>query len=171
MAWTTTAHGRHEPLSPQEGFTLVEVVVATVILIIILVPTAYLLSSSTSLITTNRSKTVAVNLASSQLEEDRDVVDAETWTTGPLAPTLPAVTASQTVGQTVYKMSQSVGWCAENGTVGPWGTYSTKPTNPAGYGVLVTVTWQGGSVSEGTVLMTPNAQLSNVPTSSTGCPL
>jgi len=168
MGWHTAANGRPGP-SSQEGFTMLEVVVAVVVLLVALVPNAYLLSSADSLLTANRSKTVAVNLASSQLEEDRSVADAETWSTGPFAPSLPAPTASQTVGDTVYAMTQSAGWCAETG--GTWGDFLHAPAQPAGYGILVKVSWEAGSVSAGTVLMTPVGQSSDVPTSSSACPL
>ena len=162
----------HEP--PQGGFALLEVVVAAVVLMVILVPTAYLMSSSGALLTANRSRTVAVDLASSQLEEDRSVADSETWATSPFAPSLPSPTSPQTVGDTRYTATQTKGWCQES-TAGDWGNYSDSapPTNPpAAYGILVTVSWQGGSVSAATTLMTPVSQLSSVPdTSSNSCPL
>lgn len=181
MGWRRTARRHAAPASHEQGFTLIEVVVATMVLLVILVPTAYVISTSDTLLTTNRSKTVAVNLATSQLDEDRSVADAQTWSTTACssapsgvcaAPDLPAVTASRSVGDTVYATSQSVGWCAEKGISGPWANYTSSPTNPAGYGVLVKVSWEGGSVSAGTVLMTPSSQWGDVPAdSSSGCPL
>lgn len=184
MARAMTAKRSKEP-SRQEGFALIEVVVASVVLLVVLVPSAYLITSSSSLLTTNRSKTVAANLASSQLEEDRSVADSETWSTTSsspclgLCPTLPGptspATSSSTVGDTTYTVTQSVGWCADLEVSGTWTwqNYSSAPTdNPAAYGILAKVSWQGGSVSVGTVLPTPNAQLSSVPSSSSStCPL
>jgi prepilin-type N-terminal cleavage/methylation domain-containing protein len=151
-----------------EGFTLIEVVVASVVLLIVLVPGMWLLATSSSYVSQSKNKVAAANLASGLLEQDRASADAQTWTSN--APTLTDTSASSvTVTGTPFSVEQTGGWCAESS--GGWASYSSAPSTPAAYGVLATVTWQSGqqSLQVGTVLPTPATGVT-APSSGT-CPL
>jgi type II secretory pathway pseudopilin PulG len=160
----------------EEGFTLVEVVVALGLLVLVLVPTADLMLTSGKVLATNRSEIVAANLASGCLEQDRAIEDAAgTW---PVT-SLPGCSTSG--GGAAYSIEQHTGWCYERS--GTWTTYPPSgvpetATNPPAFAELATVTWANGarSLSVGQVLTTPYAAVASVPYTSTDplyspCPL
>lgn len=148
----------------QEGLSLLEVVIAVSVLLAVLVPTGFLLTTSGSVLADNRSTTVAANLASGQLQQDR--------TTAVSHGQLPAASTSTTVVDGVtYTLTQSVGWCGES--TGGWGDYQAAAPGSTAYGVLVTVSWRGSapSVSAAGLLTTPASDPGMVPPSSESCPL
>jgi type II secretory pathway pseudopilin PulG len=160
-----------------EGFTLLEVVVAGVIMILVLVPSAMLLSTSAKVLGVTQAKIVAANVATGVLEEDRAVADSVTWSGAP-APSLPVPTSPTTVNGVKFSVSQSGGWCALS--AGAWGDYASAPSAPPAYGVLVTVSWLSGahSITAGEALTTPVAVVAmgtanpgGAPATSTTCPL
>ena len=175
MGFTEERRAAPRRCANEQGFTLVEVIVAGVIMLVVLLPSAMLLSSSAKAITANQAKVVAANLASGVLEEARAAADSQTWTGTPVAPNLPSPTTPGPVNGIVYTVTEQGGWCAPttaNGVTG-WGDYASAPSSPPAYAVLVTVTWLGAShtLTFGAMLATPVAALDSIPSSSTGCPL
>jgi len=156
----------------EAGLSLVEVVLAGALLLTVLVPSAALLRNSDSVLSLNKAKVVAANLASGQLETDRAAADNGQWTSQvPPIPT-PASSVQVPTGGETYALSQAGGWCAENSS-GTWAGYSPANPAPAGstpaYLVRVTVSWLAGteSLSASATLTTP----SSVTTPSSGtCP-
>jgi type II secretory pathway pseudopilin PulG len=159
----------------EQGFTLVEVIVAGVIMLTVLLPTAMLMSSSTKALSLNQTKVVAANLASGVLEEARAAADSQTWSGTPVSPNLPAPQAPGPINGVTYTVTEQSGWCAPatvNG-VSAWADYASMPSSPPAYGVLVTVTWLGAShvLTFGEVLTTPVTAVNSVPSSSASCKL
>jgi len=153
---------------------LMEVIVSTLMLMIVLLPSVSLLQASNAVISLNRSKVVAANLASSQLELDRAAADSEGWTGScncgteaceclPFLPP-PASPVEVPAGGEPYTVTQDGGWCDEKyeGSSWVWTSYDdgdvpADPDNPPAFAVTVTVSWLGGSesVSAAETLLTP----------------
>lgn len=156
----------HTPAAEQgqDGISLLEVVIAVSVLLAVLVPTGFVLTSSGTVLASNRSTTVAANLASGQLQQDR--------TTAVSQSALPAAATSTTVVDGVtYQVAQQVGWCAE--ADGTWGNYTSAPAGAVGYGVLVTVTWGAAAqpAAAAGLLTIPEDEQGAVPGASGSCPL
>ncbi|GEM_PF-1859505 len=162
--------GRTEAPQRECGFSLIEVLLAGSLLLGVLVPSAALLGTSDNVLSLNRAKVVAANLAAGQLEADRAAADNATWTSN--APQLPTPSSTSVPsGGELYSVAQGAGWCAEssNGS-GDWTNYSSRTTaDPPAYLVNVTVSWLDGrqSVSASETLTTP---LSVTPPSTGSCP-
>jgi hypothetical protein len=163
--------------SREEGVTLMEVVLSATLLLVVLVPSTVLLQTSSSLLSVNKAKVVAANLASGQLEADRAAADGAPWTGTPAVPDLPTPVSPVQVptGGGSYTVSQVAGWCAEstNGAGTTWTTYTGLPAgNPPAYTVTVTVGWPVGShdVSAAETLTTPPGVSAPDNSGSTSCP-
>jgi len=89
---------------------------------------------------------------------------------------------TQTVNGVVFTIGHCGGWCAQATGAGAttWADYAATPVAPPAYGVLVTVSWSGGShlVTSGQTLTTPIAvvaaavgQAGGPPNASALCPL
>lgn len=164
----------------QAGFTLAEVLVASAVLLVILVPMSAALVSQSGLLTTNQAEVTAAHLAAGQLESDRTVADANSWSGSPPVPTLPTVTspvsvaASSGAASISYTITRSVGWCMVPSGGSTWTTTagaSTIPSNAAvGYKDLVTVKWNGGQLRSGQILQIPFASIGTPPTTAQTCP-
>lgn len=155
------------------GFSLIEVLLAGSLLLGVLVPSAALLGTSDKILSLNRDKVVAANIAAGQLEADRAAA-AQPWNAGaPVLPT-PASPEQVSAGGLSYAVSQVGGWCAESSSGGTttWTTYANASSqNPPAYTVTVTVSWLGDlhSVSASETLTTYTGVIA--PSSSTGsCP-
>lgn len=147
----------------EAGQSLVEVVAALTVLIIVLVPALLLVTKSTQTVYNNQYKVTAANLASGQLEKDRNqsVAQQTVTLTAPSSPT--------TVGTESYTVTQVSGWCTPPSTSGAnWTTYSSGTSYS--YGVKVTVTWHEDQtgVQVAGVLTTPPGV---VAMTGTTCPL
>src|SRR5271169_2735436 len=130
----------------EQGFTLVEVIVAGVVMMTVLIPSAMLLSSSAKVLTVTQAKIVAADLATGVLEEDRALADSGPWSGSPPAPLLPSLCTTppmgtQTVNGVVFTIGHCGGWCAQATGAGAttWADYAATPVAPPAYGVLVTV--------------------------------
>lgn len=164
---------RRESPRRESGFTLIEVVLSGALVLGVLVPSAALLGTSDQVLSLNRDKVVAANIAAGQLEADRAAA-AQPWSAG--APVLPTPASPQQVptGGVSYTVTQAGAWCAESTNAGTttWTTYTSPSSqNPPAYTVTVTVSWLGGlhSVSASETLTTYTGV--TAPSSSTGsCP-
>lgn len=154
----------------QDGFGMIEVIVASALLLIVLVPASGLLSNSGGFVTQAKARVEASHLASGLLEQDRASAASSSWwgTSTPPVPALPDTTPTQeSVGNLPVVVQQTGGWCAEKN--GAWGSTFASSTE-VGYGVQATVKWQAGThqVVSTTLLAVP---LSISPPTSGTCPL
>ena len=166
--------------SRQDGFTLAEVIVASAVLLIILVPMSAALVSQSGLLTTNQAEVTAAHLAAGQLESDRTVADASSWSGSPPVPTLPSVTSPVTVAASSgassisYRITRTVGWCMLPSGGSTWTTTAGASTIPStaavGYKDVVTVRWNGGQLQSGQVLQIPFTSIASPPTKAQTCP-
>lgn len=174
MSFRGAVRGRPDPSPHQEGFTLIEVIVASVILLVVLVPTAALLNSSSGFVTQAKAQTEAAHLASGLLEQDRASAAAPGYWPDDEPSLVDTQAIDEKLGNLPFSVVQSGGWCAE--VSGEWESYSSSdpPTGQTeeAYGVKAEVRWQDGSqnVTLTTLLTTPATVSvpSNPPTS---CPL
>lgn len=125
----------------EEGFGLLEVMLASVILMIVLSAVGLSLASSLNLSRTNKNRTVAANLAGDQIDSIRTDVaqDFTLLTIGSTA--LPP----RTVGGATYTMTQDAEWITSSSSSDPCATPPPSPSNPttglAYVRVTVNVRW------------------------------
>ena len=125
----------------EDGFGLLEVVLAGVLLMVILSAVGLTLASSLNLTRTNKNRTVAANLASEQVDQVRtDVARNFSLLTIGSTP-LP----SRTVGGATYTMTQDAQWITSTSSTDPCDTPPPSPSNPttglAYIRVTVSVKW------------------------------
>jgi len=126
-----------------EGFTMVELVVAMFIFGIVVVGIGVGMSSSLNLTRQNRNRSVAANVASQAMDTVRstDFSDLDNMTQQP-QPT----TTTQTVEGVTYTLSQYTRWITQGQVGSSTGPCQTPPTatNPLAYiAVTTTVSWNG----------------------------
>ncbi|RKR75527.1 type IV pilus modification PilV family protein [Frondihabitans australicus] len=144
--------GSDRSASLDEGFTLIEVIVALAVFSIIALTVAGAITNSLVITRDSRSRAVAENLASQDLDLDRSVSDimnvqTKTWTT--------------TVQNTPYTIARKVSWSTSATTSNACGTGSGTLQYKI---VKVTVSWPGSGTTNPVVSTTnlaPNSRLND----------
>ena len=116
--------------SRDQGFTLIEVLVAMMVFGILSVLVAYLLTTAMTLTRSNRSSEVAANLAAQAIDKARSATDVFTVVSG--------VTYT-TVDGTTYTVTRSAGWLTNSGSASDCGTSGLLQNKT----LNVAVTWTG----------------------------
>ncbi|AMM19774.1 hypothetical protein AX769_05940 [Frondihabitans sp. PAMC 28766] len=144
--------GSDRSTSSDSGFTLVEVIIAMVVFSIIAVSVAAAITNSLVISQDSRSRTVALNLASQDLDQARAVADvfavvSKTWTT--------------TVQGTTFTINRSVEWQSSDTTTTACGT----GTGTLQYKIVRdTVTYPGAGTTNPVVTTTtlaPNSRIND----------
>lgn len=141
------------PQAPEDGFTIIEVMVAMMVFAVIALGIAY--SLTTTLVTTrdSRARAVAANLAAQQIDNARSFQNVFKVDSG---------TSTQTVDGTVYTIKQSVNWVSSTGSASLCGTAGGLLQAKA---VNVSVTWSGqraaGSAVQANTMLAPSGPLND----------
>ncbi len=115
----------------EQGFTIVELMVAISIFALVVTGVTALTGTSLTLTRNNRNRAVAANLASQEM----DTVRSTAFTSLPIG----QVTSSQSVDGVDYSVIRETEWVTQNATTGPCQAPSGAP--PAYLRVTVSVTW------------------------------
>jgi type II secretory pathway pseudopilin PulG len=115
----------------QDGFMMVEIVVAMFIFAMVMTGVIFGMTDSLDLTRTNRLRSVAANLAAQEM----DTVRSTPFTSLPLG----LVTSSQTVDSIAYTITRETAWVNTNATSGP--CQAPSGSTLAYLSVRVNVTW------------------------------
>ena len=118
----------------ENGFALLEAILAVVLLVIMLIPVSRLVSDSSKLSGYQRAKAVAYSIANSYLSE------AEVGQ-------LPSSSSSETIGDVTYKVTVAEGSYVYDQSTGELATTYGSSSGPVLYVVDVQVGWDGHTVS------------------------
>ena len=139
---------------PDDGFTIVEVVVATAVFAILATAFAATLSASLRSLTLSRARTTAEQLASSQLEEMRRVDYDDLGTVGGNPPGIVTPTKTVTTGTQSLTMATTISYVNDPAP-------SAKETGADYKSVIVTVTSASSTVlAKESTLVAPPTQAS-----------
>lgn len=143
--------------SRDQGFTLIEVLVAMVVFGILSVLVAYLLTTAMTLTRSNRSSEVAANLAAQAIDQARSATNVFTVVSG---------VTTTTVDGTRYTVTKSAGWLTNTGSASDCGTSGLLQNKT----LNVSVTWAGmrtgASPVQASTLLAPAGPI-NDPTTGT----
>ncbi|GAA4142928.1 type IV pilus modification PilV family protein [Leifsonia shinshuensis] len=146
---------RHE--TREQGFTLIEVLVAMMVFGLLSVLVAYLLTSAMTITRSNRSSEVAANLAAQAIDQARSSTDVFSVLSG---------VTTTTVDGTTYTVTRSAGWLTNAGTASDCGTSGLLQNKT----LNVAVTWSGMSAGaspvQASTLLAPAGPI-NDPTTGT----
>ncbi len=143
--------------SRDQGFTLIEVLVAMVVFGILSVLVAYLLLTAMTLTRSNRASEVAANLAAQAIDQARSATDVFSVVSG---------VTTTTVDGTTFTVTTSAGWLTNAGTASDCGTSGLLQNKS----LNVSVTWSGmrtgASPVQASTLLAPAGPI-NDPTTGT----
>lgn len=143
--------------SRDQGFTLIEVLVAMVVFGVLSVLVAYLLTTAMTLTRSSRSSEVAANLAAQAIDQARSATNVFTVVSG---------ATTTTVDGTTYTVTRSAGWLTNTGSASDCGTSGLLQNKT----LNVAVTWSGmraGTTAvQASTLLAPAGPI-NDPTSGT----
>ncbi|WP_295127505.1 prepilin-type N-terminal cleavage/methylation domain-containing protein [uncultured Leifsonia sp.] len=143
--------------SRDQGFTLIEVLVAMMVFGILSVLVAYLLTSAMTITRSNRSSEVAANLAAQAIDQARSATNVFSVVSG---------VTTTTVDGTTYTVTKSAGWLTNTGTASDCGTSGLLQNKT----LNVAVTWSGmrtgASPVQASTLLAPAGPI-NDPTTGT----
>jgi prepilin-type N-terminal cleavage/methylation domain-containing protein len=143
--------------SRDQGFTLIEVLVAMVVFGILSVLVAYLLTTAMTLTRSNRASEVAANLAAQAIDQARSATNVFSVVSG---------VTTTTVDGTTYTITKSAGWLTNTGTASDCGTSGLLQNKT----LNVAVTWSGmrtgASPVQASTLLAPAGPI-NDPTTGT----
>jgi hypothetical protein len=137
----------------EDGFALLDVVIAIVVLMIVLFPVAYLLSTTSKIATSNQSRLTAQSLAQSWLEQQRTGAEQSSSSPPTLSvagtqsrPLWNSASGTETVGTITYDIYIGGGWCAYAGNGLAWGNGQATTTTagnppPIAFFFAVKVSW------------------------------
>ena len=137
------------------GFTLVEILVSMFIFALVMTAVVSTMSSALSLTRNNRSRSVAANLASQQVDSIQQQAQADF--TGLVNSSIGQTSLTQNVDQVPYTILTNIEWQAQGTTAGPCDG-PNSPTSLAFLAVQVDVTWPnmlGAKQVESNTLITP----------------
>lgn len=137
------------------GFTIIEVMVAMMVFALISVGVAYGITNALVLTQDSRSRQVAVNLAS----QDIDRLRARVQTDGDAILDVTASTDSARVGGQSFSIKRSVAWVSSDGTSGACGTGSGTLAYKS---ITETVTWRTKSNPQSITMDTLLAPTANI---------
>jgi hypothetical protein len=143
---------RRKSAVAEDGFALLDVVIAIVVLMIVLIPVAYLLSTTSKIATSNQNRLTAQSLAASWLDQERVAAEQSASTTPSTisspggttsSPTWPAATGTETVGTITYDIYVAGAWCSYLGAGAAWGNGSAPSSSspPIAFFVATKVSW------------------------------
>lgn len=144
-------------VSRDQGFTLIEVLVAMVVFGVLSVLVAYLLTTAMTITRSNRSSEVAANLAAQAVDQARSASNVFSVVSG---------VSTTTVDGTTYTVTKSAGWLTNAGTASDCGTSGLLQNKT----LNVSVTWSGmrsgASPVQASTLLAPAGPI-NDPTTGT----
>ena len=150
---------------PEEGVTLVEMMVALMVLLVVFLATSQLVFASLGTSSGNSSKEVAESIATGVLSQERQAAynQEASWFTSSGLPTSTGTSGSsakwcnstctpivQVIASTNYYVYLTGGWCSETST-GSWqnlstsSSFGTSTTPYPGYFLAIKVAWGPGS--------------------------